>query len=116
MRKSPGRTSFDAITLTRGVTHDPEFENWANKVWQIGGPPEAALADYRKDVVIEFYNEAGQLVIAYKVYRAWVSEYVALPDLDANGNEVAFQSITLQHEGWERDTSVTEPVEPTIGH
>ena len=113
VRTSPGRTSFDAITLTRGVTHDPEFENWANRVWSLGSKVESALADFRKDIIIEFYNEAGQLAIAYKVYRAWVSEYVALPDLDASGNEVAIQSITLQHEGWERDPSVVEPVEPT---
>jgi phage tail-like protein len=113
VRKSPGRTSFEPITLSRGVTHDPEFEQWANKVWSYGQAPgaEMSLQDFRKDFVIELYNEAGQLVIAYKVYRAWVSEYVALADLDASANAVAIQSITIQHEGWERDTSVVEPAE-----
>jgi phage tail-like protein len=114
-RKSPGRTEFDAITLDRGVTHDVEFERWANKVWQInGGQTEVSLADFRKDMRIEMYNEAGQLAIAYNVYRCWVSEYQALPDLDANANAVAIQHIKLENEGWERDQSVTEPTEPSF--
>ena len=97
------------------MTHDPEFEQWANKVWQFGAGlgSEVSLKDFRKDIVIELFNEAGQLVIAYKVFRCWVSEYQALPDLDANTNSVAIQSITLQNEGWERDVSVQEPAEPS---
>ena len=114
-RKSPGRTEFDAITLDRGVTHDVEFERWANKVWQVnGGQTEVSLADFRKDIRIEMYNEAGQLAIAYNIYRCWVSEYQALPDLDANANAVAIQHIKLENEGWERDQSVTEPTEPSF--
>ena len=115
-RKSPGRSEFDAITLERGVTHDPEFEAWAAKVWQLGAGlgSEVSLLDFRKDVIIDFYNEAGQLAISYKVYRAWVSEYQALPDLDANANAVAIQHIKLENEGWERDTSVTEPTEQSV--
>jgi phage tail-like protein len=74
---------------------------------------EVALKDFRKDIIIEFYNEAGQLVLAYKVYRCWVSEYQALPDLDANANSVAILHIKLENEGCERDTSVVEPVEPS---
>jgi phage tail-like protein len=113
-RKSPGRTSFDAITLARGVTHDPEFEQWANKVWQLGAGPgsEVSLKDFRKDIIIEFYNEAGQLALAYKVYRCWPSEYQALPELDANANAIAIQELKLENEGWERDISVPEPSEP----
>jgi len=115
-RKSPGRTEFDAITLERGVTHDPEFENWANKVWNLGAGlgSEVSLKDFRKDVIIELYNEAGQKVIAYNVFRCWVSEFQSLPDLDANANAVAIQHIKLENEGWERDVSVTEPTEPTL--
>jgi phage tail-like protein len=115
-RKSPGRTEYDAITLERGVTHDPEFENWANKVWNLGAGlgSEVSLKDFRKDVMIEIYNEAGQKVIAYKVFRCWVSEYQAVPDFDANANAVAIQHIKLENEGWERDRSVTEPTEPTL--
>src|SRR5215469_8929347 len=115
-RKSPGRTEFDAISLERGVTHDPEFENWAAKVWQVGAGlgAEVSLKDFRKDIIIDFYNEAGQLVISYKVYRCWVSEYQALPDLDANANAVAIQHIKLENEGWERDTSVKEPAELSL--
>jgi len=114
--KSPGRTEFDAITLERGVTHDPEFENWASKVWNFGAGlgAEVSLKDFRKDIIIEVYNEAGQKVIAYNVYRCWVSEFQALPDLDANANAIAIQHLKLENEGWARDTSVTEPTEPTI--
>ncbi len=115
-RKSPGRTEYEAITLERGVTHDLEFEKWASKVWNFGGGlgAEASLKDFRKDIIIEVYNEAGQLALAYKVFRCWVSEFQALPDLDANANAVAIQSIKLENEGWERDLDVTEPAEPTF--
>jgi phage tail-like protein len=115
-RKSPGRTEYEAITLERGVTHDLEFEAWANKVWNFGAGlgSEVSLADFRKEIIIEMYNEAGQLVIAYNVYRCWVSEFQAQPDLDANANAVAIQHIKLENEGWQRDTSVTEPTEPTF--
>jgi phage tail-like protein len=113
-RKSPGRTKYEAITLERGVTHDPEFERWANKVWNYGSGlgAEVSLKDFRKDIIVEVYNEAGQKVQAYKVYRCWVSEFQALPDLDANANAVAIQNIKLENEGWERDYEVVEPAEP----
>ena len=113
-RKSPGRTKYEAITLERGVTHDPEFERWANKVWNYGSGlgSEMSLQDFRKDIIIELYNEAGQLAIAYRIYRCWVSEFQALPDLDANANAVAIQSLKLENEGWERDYDVVEPSEP----
>jgi phage tail-like protein len=114
-RKSPGKTEYEAITLERGVTHDLEFEQWANKVWNYGAGLglEVSLADFRKDLILELYNEAGQLVISYHVYRCWVSEFQSMPELDANANAVAIQSLKLENEGWVRDTSVTEPVEPT---
>jgi phage tail-like protein len=112
-RKSPGRTTHEPITLERGVTHDAAFEDWAYKVWRHGAGPgsEVSLKDFRKDITIELYNEAGQLVIAYRVYRCWVSEFQALSDLDAGIGSIAIQSITLQNEGWERDTAVVEPKE-----
>ncbi len=112
-RKSPGRTKFEAITLERGVTHDKEFEIWANKVWNYGAGlgSEVSLKDFRKDIIIEMYNEAGQLAIAYRIFRCWVSEYQALPDLDANANAIALQHLKLENEGWERDYDVSEPTE-----
>jgi phage tail-like protein len=113
-RKSPGRSKYEAITLERGVTHDTEFEKWANKVWNYGSGlgVEVSLKDFRKDLILEVYNEAGQLAIAYLVHRAWVSEFQGLPELDANANAVAIQSIKLENEGWERDYEVKEPSEP----
>lgn len=116
VRKSPGQTSYEPITLERGVTHDTEFEQWANKVWSFGSGlgQEVSLADFRKDVTIDVYNESGQLALAYNVYRCWVSEYVALPELDASANAVAIQTLRLENEGWERDPSVSEPSEPSF--
>lgn len=116
VHKSPGRTKFEPVTLERGVTHDVDFEAWARKVWDVSGGPgaEVSLADFRKDILLELYNEAGQLVITYKIYRCWVSEFTAMPELDAGANAVAIQSIKLECEGWERDTSVVEPKEPSI--
>jgi phage tail-like protein len=115
-RKMPGRTKYEPITLERGVTHDTEFEIWANKVWNLGSGlgSEIFLKDFRKDIIIEAYNEAGQLAIAYKVYRCWVSEFQALPEMDANANAVAIQTLKLENEGWERDYEVTEPTEPSF--
>jgi phage tail-like protein len=120
-RKSPGRTEYDPITLERGVTHDKEFEQWANKVWNHGSLPtgtdgskEVSLKDFRKDIIIEVYNEAGQRVLAYNVYRCWVSEFQAQADLDANANAVLIQHIKLENEGWKRDDDAKEPDEPTF--
>jgi phage tail-like protein len=110
--KSPGRTKFEAITLERGLTHDPAFEAWANKVASVGG--EVSLADFRKNVRLELLNEAGQVVKAYQIFRCWPSSYQAVPDLDANAGAVAFEVLVLENEGWERDTSVTEPKEPSF--
>lgn len=113
-RKSPGRTTYEPITLERGLTHDLEFEQWANMVWSLSsatGQVEVSLKDFRKDIRIEVHNEAGQIVLAYNVYRCWVSTYQALPDLDANGAVTAIELITLENEGWIRDPEVKEPVE-----
>ncbi len=116
--KSPGKTDFNAIQMERGVTHDTAFEEWATKVWNFRGGPvsgsESSLADYKKDLILEVYNEAGQKVIAYKLLRCWVSEYQALPDFDANGNAVAIQHIKIEHEGFERDEDVIEPKETQL--
>lgn len=115
-RKSPGRTEYEPITLERGVTQDTEFEKWANKVWNYasGVGVEVSLKDFRRNIIIEVLNESGQAVLRYIVYRCWVSEYLALPDLDANANAVAIQSIKLENEGWERDYALVEPAEPSF--
>jgi phage tail-like protein len=107
-RKSPGRTEFDSISLERGVSSDPAFESWANQVWSIGPPnDQQGSRDFRKDVVIEVYDDAGRLAVAYNVFRCWVSEYQALPDLDVGANSVAIETIKLEVEGWSRVTSKT---------
>jgi phage tail-like protein len=117
--KSPGRTKYEAITMERGVTHDPAFENWANKVWNYGNAQapadlrqrEVSLKNFRQDLIIDLFNEAGQKVISYHVFKAWVSEFSAQADLDANANAILIQSIKIEHEGWQRDVNVTEPTE-----
>lgn len=114
-RKSPGQTKFDAIVLERGISHDRDFEKWANKVWNFGAGlgSQMSLLDYKKDITIEVYNEAGQLVQAYNVFRCWVSEFQTLPELDASGNAIAIETLKLENEGWERDIDVGEPTEPS---
>ncbi len=116
-RRSPGRTEYEAITLERGVTHDPEFETWASAVWNAGSGlgAEAPPKEVRRDVVIERFDEAGQRVLTYRVHRAWVSHYQAVPELDANANAVAIEMLTLENEGWERADDVAEPSEPSVG-
>ena len=111
-RLLPGGTSYEPIVLEQGLTQDPVFETWANLVNNIQGDAAMSLKNFRKNIVLNVLNLQGQVAISYKVYRAWISDYQAVPDLDAQAmNAVGIQSITLQHEGWERDTSVPEPVE-----
>jgi phage tail-like protein len=117
IRRSPGLTEYDAVTLERGVTHDTAFENWADKVWSIGAGAgsEVSLADFRKDIILDVFNEAGQKVISYKIFRCWPSEYHAVADFDAQGPaKVLFQLLKLECEGWTRDQAVVEPTEPTV--
>jgi phage tail-like protein len=112
VRKGLGRTKYEPITLERGVTHDPDFEAWANAAQVLDrGAPSVSLANLRKEIRIELRNEEGQPVHRFLVHRAWVSEYQALPDLDAGANAVAIEHIKLEHEGWEHDLSLQEPVE-----
>ena len=112
-RLSAGRTEYDAITLERGVTHDVEFDQWANKVLAVGQQLGSEQSrDFRKDIAIQLLNEAGQVALVYKVFRAWPSEYQIVSELDANANAIAIQSLKLENEGWQRDYEVPEPVEP----
>jgi phage tail-like protein len=108
-RKSPGKSKYDAVTLERGVTHDPAFEQWANLVHSLKDP--ISLKKFRKDVTVDVFNEADQKVLSYHLLRCWVSEYQALPALDAGTAAVAIETIKLELEAWERDESVTEPTE-----
>lgn len=115
-KKMPGETVYEQIILERGRTHDTAFEQWANKVWNYGSGPgkEVSLQDFRKDIIIELLNETGQIVMAFKVYRCWPSRYSPLQELDANSNEIAVEKLVLEHEGWERDYEVHEPLEPSF--
>jgi phage tail-like protein len=111
LHKIPGRTKFAPVTLEEGITHDSTFESWANMIYNVQGDAAASLKRYRKDIILELLNEQGVVVMAYKLYRCWVSEYQALPELDANSSRVAIRSIRIENEGWERDTSIVEPAE-----
>lgn len=109
--KSPGRTSYEAITMERGITHDAEFEKWANTVYSYAGDAAMGLAGYKKELTLEVKNEKGQVAIRYFIHNCWVSEFQALPDLDANANAVAIEHIKIENEGWERDIQTQEPDE-----
>ncbi len=110
--KGLGRTKYDAITMERGVTHDTDFENWANAAQVLDkGAPSTSLKNLRQELRIDLLNEERQPVLRYIIHRCWVSEYQALPDLDAGANAVAIEHIKLENEGWERDLSLTEPTE-----
>lgn len=110
-RLSPGRTKFEPITLERGITHDTAFEEWATLAYSNAGDAAVSLKNFRKDMTIELYNLQGVKVRAWQVFRCWVSEFTAVPELDANANAIAFESIVVQNEGFVRDDAVTEPTE-----
>ena len=109
--KSPGRTTYDAISVERGITHDPEFEAWANKVHPYSGDTAMDLAAYKKNLTLEMMNEKGHVVYRYFLYDCWVSEYTAIPELNANANAVAIESLKIELEGWDRDKDTKEPNE-----
>lgn len=110
-RKSPGRSSYEAITMERGITHDLEFEKWANLVHSYSGDPAMDLVGYKKDLVLEVMNEKGHVAKRYSLFRCWVSEFTAVPDLDANANAIAIETIKVEVEGWARDVDTKEPDE-----
>lgn len=110
-RVSPGTTKFEPIILERGLSHDNAFEEWANMVFNLSGDSGVSLKNYKKDIRIDLFNLQGSIVMSFVVYRCWISEYQPLPELDANNSTIAIERIVLQHEGWERDTAVTEPQE-----
>jgi phage tail-like protein len=109
--KSPGRTSYDAISVERGITHDPEFEAWANKVHPYSGDTAMDLAAYKKNLTLEMMDEKGHVAYRYFLYDCWVSEYTAIPELNANANAVAIESLKIELEGWDRDKDTKEPNE-----
>lgn len=112
VRKLPGGTKYDAITLEQGLTHDPVFERWANLVNNIEGDGAVSLLNYRRNIVVNVLNLQGSVALSYKIFRAWVSEFQALPDLNATSmNTVGIQTIKLENEGWQRDVAVPEPTE-----
>jgi phage tail-like protein len=111
VRKMPGRTKYEPITLEMGLTHDSTFEEWANLVNNPEGSAAMSLAKYRKDLFIDVMNLQGTPVLRYKVRRAWVSDYQATPEMDANANAVAITLIKIEHEGFQRDTTLAEPAE-----
>lgn len=117
--KSPGRTSYEGITCERGITHDLDFEKWAKKVHSYAGDTSMDLVGFKKNLILEVMNEKGHVALRYHLYDCWVSDFTAVPDLDANANAVAIESIKIELESWDRDTELEEPVEssavPTPG-
>ncbi|MFL5912226.1 MAG: phage tail protein [Gaiellaceae bacterium] len=114
--KIPAQTDYEPVRLSRGITIDTAFEDWANYVWNYPNTQklgsEMDLTNFRKPMQVELYNQAGVVVLRYNLYNCWPSEYTALPDLDSEANAVALASMTIEHEGWDRDASVTAPAQP----
>ena len=110
-RHSPGVSNFEPITIERGITHDIAFEEWAQKVYSVAGDAAVSLKSFRKDISIDLYNLQGVKVRSWHVFRCWVSEFMAVPELDANANAIAFEHIVLQNEGFARDLAVAEAAE-----
>ena len=108
-RKSPGLSTYEPIMLERGLSHDPDFEEWANLVHNYQGDGAVSLRNFRKDIVISVYNLSGQKVLSWRVFRCWVSEYQPLPEMDANANAIGIETLGITHEGFIRDDSVAEP-------
>lgn len=108
---SPGRSSYEGVTMERGITHDVEFERWANMVHPYAGDPAMDLVNYKQELTLEVMNEKGHVALRYFLHGCWVSEFTAVPDLDANANAIAIESIKIELEGWERDPDTTEPDE-----
>jgi phage tail-like protein len=111
VRKLPGRTKFEPITLEAGLTHDTQFMEWADQVNHPQGDAAMSLVNYRKRVTIEVLNLQGTAVMAFTLERAWASEFQALPEMDANANAVAIQTLKLEFEGFALDDTPTEPTE-----
>jgi phage tail-like protein len=111
--KSPGRTQYDGLTLERGITHDPQFEAWANLIHPMAGDVAMDLVRYKKELTLEVMNEKGQVALRYFLHGCWVSEFTAVPALDANANAVAVETIKIELDGFERDIGTQEPDEAT---
>jgi phage tail-like protein len=107
-RKLPGKTSFQAVSLEAGLTYDTAFEDWANLVNDFASHSITSLGEFRKNITVDVFNEAGVKALSYNLYRCWVSEYQALPDLDAGANAVAITTLKLEYEWFERDLAVNE--------
>ncbi len=111
-RKLPGKSSYQGVSLEAGVTYDTAFEDWANLVNDFASHSITTLGEFRKNITVDVFNEAGVKALSYNLYRAWVSEYQALPDLDASANAVAITTIKLEFEWFERDAAVVESAGP----
>jgi phage tail-like protein len=111
-RKLPGKSSFQAVSLEAGITYDTAFEDWANLVNDFASHSITSIGEFRKNITVDVFNEAGIKALSYNLYRAWVSEYQALPDLDSSANAVAITTIKLEFEWFERDLAVHEPAGP----
>jgi phage tail-like protein len=111
-RKLPGKGTFGNVTLEAGVTYDTAFQDWANQCFDFASHSITSLGEFRKNITVDVFNEAGQKALSYNLYRCWVTEYRALPDLDSSANTVAITTITLAVESWQRDEDVVEPQGP----
>ncbi|MGF1602847.1 MAG: phage tail protein [Thermosynechococcaceae cyanobacterium] len=89
-RISLGQTKFSNITLKRGVTDDTAFSAWLGEVF------EDKIK--RRNVTITTYNQAGEIMKGWSLIGA-IPVGWTLPSLEADGNTVAVEELTLAFEG-----------------
>lgn len=90
LRKLPGMTKYSNITLKRGITDDTELYDWHRKT---------VLGDIeRKNGSIVLLDRKGEEVARWNFVRAWPTKWDG-PDLNAEGNDIAIETLEMAHEG-----------------
>lgn len=92
MRKIPGLTKYTNIILKWGMTDDMELYDWHQK-WAKGEPGVA-----RKNGSIVLIDKSGTEKLRWNFFNAWPAKWNG-PDFNAEGNDVAIETLELAHEG-----------------
>jgi phage tail-like protein len=91
--KVPGLTKHGNITLKWGVTDEKSLDEWHQQV--VDGD------SVRKNGSIVVLNRRGEEIARWNFVRAWPTKYT-LPSFNAEGNDIAIQTLELAHEGLKR--------------
>ena len=94
VRKAPGSVSYSNIVVSRGMTSSTELWDWWERVRN--GDVD------RRNLSIVMLDDSRQAVARWQVQSAWPVRYSA-PDLNAESDDVAIETLELTHEGIDRD-------------